>query len=620
MAVNTLKTFSNNIGSHIKGAGDHIYTEASHLGHNLKDTVTFHHRDFDQDDELIKNYKHDIKQAKSGLDHLISQNNQFFKKIIPHVMSLNMKIVYEFQNLIGPNSLQFKNIEKYYHEYDVYEAESEIPHIHPKERLFLIDSVNDELFQYMQSIGSLKFYLDNECADYISTVIPKFKSMKKRLNETLKLIKKRDRKREDQDRLDRKIAKLNQKQNPLSEKDQKELDKLQKQFNEVDKSYHAINEKTITILPHLMSFLDEFIEVITKLLICKQTSIYKRIRDTLQYFTRFYGLINETIPEYDSIISHWEQDATKTRLQIESFLTIVQNKNPELINEEIDDKDKSSTTHKLYLKIANKAIDKKHIVKPKNLSQGMFNDIEESDSIKSFQKYNNPHANESETYHPRKLIDPIEITSVTDKPIPPALPPRTSTMSLMPTKPIHEYQPIPLYSQSAANSMESLSLDDDDTSVMSDSSSVSSLSSHSMAHYNNEKINSSDRSLKKLYNLAKNEIKISPQPIKQFSNYPIVGETSQLNQIINTSYKIALLEHLFNKVGKLNKTPKLAKFDFQGIEIGDLSFNEGDKIDVLYDLQNIDYLYQQNNLNWVVGLIKDEESYRIGFVPSNYLA
>ncbi|KAI5952377.1 hypothetical protein KGF54_003244 [Candida jiufengensis] len=619
MAVNTLKSFSNNVGSHIKGVGDHIYTEASHLGHNIKDTVTFYHRDFDQDDELIKNYEHDIKQANSGLKYLITQNNQLFKKIIPHVMSINMKVIYEFQNLIGHNSLQFKNIEKYYHEYDVYEAESEIPHIHPKERQFLVDCVNDELFQYMQSIGALKFHLDNECADYIDTVIPKIKTMRKRLNETLKLIKKRDRKREDQDRLDRKIAKLNQKQIPLSEKDQKELDKLQHQFNDVDKAFHYLNDKTITILPHIMSFLDEFVETITKLLICKQTSIYKNIMETLRYFAVFYGLVTDKIPDYESITNQWEQDVTKTRLQIESFLTVIQNKNPELINEEIDDKDKSSNTHKFLLSITNKVNERKHVVKPNNPSQGMFNDTIESDTLESFKKYNNPNSNQSETYHPRKLIDPPEVISEQSKPQPPTLPPRMKTISFYASQPQSKPQPIPIYSQSSSNSMESLTLSDDDVSEISDSD-VSSLSTHSMAHYGNEQGNTADRHLKKIYNSAKNEIKLAPQPTQHFSDYPIF-ESTKTHQIITDSYKINLLEYLFSKLDKLNKTTQIAQYDFQGSEIGDLTFNQGDIIEVLYDLQQIDYVYQQNNLNWVVGLKRDANGeYRIGFVPSNYIA
>lgn len=68
------------------------------------------------------------------------------------------------------------------------------------------------------------------------------------------------------------------------------------------------------------------------------------------------------------------------------------------------------------------------------------------------------------------------------------------------------------------------------------------------------------------------------------------------------------------------KTVKVAIHDFSGIEPGDLSFKQGDKIEVLLDFQNIDTLYSSDGVNWVVGLSRvDENNYRIGFVPNTYI-
>lgn len=166
MVADALKSFSTNVGSHIKDAYKTTESEVTHFSHTFKDKVTFYHRDYDQDDELVKNYKHEIKQARLGLGHLISQMNQVYKRLIPHMMSLNIKVVRDFQSLIGPDSLQFKDIEKYYHEFDLFQAEQEVPHVHPKERQFSIQGVNEQLFQYMQSIFALKYELEGECIEF----------------------------------------------------------------------------------------------------------------------------------------------------------------------------------------------------------------------------------------------------------------------------------------------------------------------------------------------------------------------------------------------------------------------------------------------------------------------
>lgn len=115
-------------------------------------------------------------------------------------------------------------------------------------------------------------------------------------------------------------------------------------------------------------------------------------------------MIYEEVPTYEEILNQWELDITSTRLQIESFITILQNSKADLLNVEIDDEDKSLKTYKFYHKLSNKIFDKTHTVKPKDLAAGMFNDTTEADPIVAFEKYNNPQANQAESYHPRKIL------------------------------------------------------------------------------------------------------------------------------------------------------------------------------------------------------------------------
>ncbi|WLF79570.1 hypothetical protein PVL30_003325 [Lodderomyces elongisporus] len=660
MVVDTIKSFSNNVGTHIKDAYKTTGTELHHFSRTVKDTITFHHRDYDKDDELISDYKHDLKQARKGLKHLISQNNQLYKRLLPGVLAMNLKVAKDFINLIGPNSLHFKNIERYYHDFDVYQATQIIPHVHPKEREFLIESVNEELYQYTRSIEGLKVHLDEENEYFAHSLNPKIKNMRKRLNETLKLIKHRDRARQDQDILNRKIAKMNQKQPPLSEKDQKHIEEYLKEFEVIDTKYNALNDKAVAILPHIMSFLQEFLENIIKLLICHQTTVYEKTMETLKYFNIFYGYMNEeTIPDYETITTQWEQDITRTRLQLESFLQVVQGKHTD-INEDIDDKDKASKTHKFWVSMTNRLQEKKHVVKPKNQTSGMFNDTVAIDPLDAFVKYENPQANQTETYHPRKVIA-IEDVVVLKKEVtpPPPLPPRR--MSALPiliqTQTHYQSQSqsqnqnqdqaynqssLPVYPSALNESMESLNLDDDydddgASSIISDSSDVSSISSASFSRVttrtSSDKQSSTERHLSKIYNTAKNEIKVAPLALSPSLSaeknvlswdFPVTVQNSSERPPMTRAYELSLWQKFFDKLDKSASTERVAKYDFDGRHVGDLSFKQGDTIEIIFDFQRVDSLYSQDNHNWLIGIIRGDDSAntlscRIGLVPSNYL-
>ena len=80
---------------------------------------------------------------------------------------------------------------------------------------------------------------------------------------------------------------MNQKAIPLDEKDNDKLEKLETTYQTVDAAFNSLNKKCIELLPNIVSFLDEFVENITKMILCQQLETFKKLTDTFQYFTEF---------------------------------------------------------------------------------------------------------------------------------------------------------------------------------------------------------------------------------------------------------------------------------------------------------------------------------------------
>ncbi|EER34828.1 conserved hypothetical protein [Candida tropicalis MYA-3404] len=617
---NNITQFGSSIGTHIKDGYKYTGNELTHLSYNIKDTVTFHKRDYDKDDELLQVYKHDIKQAISGLKYIVSQTHHLAKSFLPHVLSTNIKIVKNFISLIGPNSLYFKDINKYFEAFDEWQATQEIPHIHPKEMQFLNDTINEELYNYLITVENLKIELESEWEVHDESTKLRIGEMVKYLKKSLKLLSKRERHRTDQDHLHRKIEKINQKTTPLDEKEQRKLDKLQEESEQEDDKFDKLNKKCLDLLPNVVALLDEFVESVTILFLHQQIDLYQTLSKSFDHFAVFYGMLKTEDISYQQIIDQWEANSTTTRLQIESFITIIHNKNPELLDQEIDDEDKSSKYYKFWRNMNNKVIEKRHPIKPKNAQSGIFNDTLEIDPIVAFKEYNDPTANVSETYHPHKMVSREIPNPVVHPGTPPSLPPRSNISQIPVMKPA---PPIatPMYSIDTDSSLDSLSLDDyeveDESSDSSAATSITESAISSFTSYSNHE--TSDAKLRKLYNGCKNDIKVTPITSKDlglgFAQVPV-------NQPMSLSYKLDMMQSFFNKLDIHNgeKIIKIANHDFSGLEPGDLSFKQGDKIEVLLDFQNIDTLYNSDGANWVVGLSRvDENNYRVGFVPNNYI-
>lgn len=601
---------------------DKIKTNLSVFGSSVKDTLN-HHKEFNNDDELISHYKHDIKKTVSALKFVSQQTTKLGSTHWRRLFKANIKVGELFIQLIGKNSLQFDGIEEYYNDFDKWQANQEIPMIHPKERQLLIKSVNHEMTHYMMSMEKLMDRVLSEWEYHAKSVSIRIKEMVGYLNELLKLIKKRNSKKSNYDNVHKKIEKIMKKTTPLDEKEQTLLNKLDLELKEASLIFNKLDEKLKSILPHALSFLDEFVENITKLILCKQLEIYTEIDRVFKHYATFHGFLDmdsKGIQSYETIINQWESFTTPARLRIESFVSFIQ-----LIDTEIDDANKTSRGHKMWNKVTSKVNNRSHKLKSTDHVNGIFNDYLTMDPLDSFNKFQDPRMNRDESYHPSKMInidDVIVPNSVgRTTPAPPPLPPRSNSTTIkdhLIAQPQSKKQLERIPSNDSMESIHSSSVESNDD----DFSSVSSVASDKLiANSSPEEVN---KDLKKIYNSSKNTIKNCPIPIEagKFDNEHIDPIIS--NNVCSTTYKLEQLNKFFEKI--LNYTDSIqierkvliAKYDFGGVEPGDLSFKKGDQVEILFDFQAVDSLYDQSNDNWLVGMIGSNENTRTGFVPNNY--
>lgn len=69
---------------------DKIKNNLGVFGSSVKDTLT-HHKQFNNDDELISHYKHDIKKAISALKFVDKQTRKIGSSHWPHLLKSNIK-------------------------------------------------------------------------------------------------------------------------------------------------------------------------------------------------------------------------------------------------------------------------------------------------------------------------------------------------------------------------------------------------------------------------------------------------------------------------------------------------------------------------------------------------
>lgn len=580
------------------------------FGSAVQDKIRHHHLQFSNEDEIILHYRNDIKQAISGLKFVVSQMHRLSKSHWNKLFKANLNICKQFIDLIGDNSLHFEDIEKYYHQFDQWQAEETVPMVHPKERQFLIESVNHQLRNYMLTIQQLRDRVVGEWQFHAESMKIRVGEMIGYLKLILLLIKKRNKKKSKYDKIHNKVDKLMKKTTELEPKERKQLDALDHDLLEAGRVFSRIDEKLKAVLPHCLTLLEEFVENITKITLCKQLDLYQDIDASLRYFGGFQGLLDTSekaphVPQLDKIEDLWNEAVTPTRLQIESFISIIHNKRPELLDTEIDDKDKTLKLSSAWTKVTNKVVDKNHVVKAKDEKNGIFTDYLEADALQSFEKFNNPKYNISETYHPHKIIKLGDITPPEPTAAAPPLPPRTNTARRAVPQ-FHSGPPVPRRRNSQWFAPAEYDSDSDSASVSSASSISSASSVSSVPTESTMRDEDYNKNVSKLYNSAKNEI----------TEAPLTAELPELGHHrapANTTERLLLLSAYFAKlVDASDGTTKTAKFDFSGVEPGDLSFRQGEVVSIAYDLGS------KGTPKWLVGYVKGKEDVRVGFVPSNY--
>lgn len=611
---------------------------------SLKDSVKAQfHKPFSSDEELITHYQHDLKAAIKALRYVQAHNTRMIK-YWHHHFKVNEAIVSRLILLLGQDSLQFKGIEEYYDHFDQVQAELVIPKVHPKEKQFIVELVFHELFNYKSTVELLHQKVLDDCELHASRVSLRVDEMLGHLRGCLKLIKKRSSYLAQRAKLTGQIEKLDRKPGLLDEKDLKKLDSLRPQLVEVSSKFTKLDEKVKALLPHVFLFLDEFVEDLSKMLLCQQHEVFHNINEAIKHFCEFHGF---GVASYEELMDQWELALTPTRLQLESFISLL---DTDLVHEEIDDETKPTTSEKVWKKVLDK-VGHSHTVKLKDHANGVFSGYLAADPMAAFVKYHNPNANRLETYSlptqnlpdhtvlteqhsspvapplPAKFPALIESPSSNEAPplparsaapplpsclVAPPLPPKPPLTPKAPPLPprspvVHKSLPPPpaLARSDSLDSFESIHLD------LSLSLMVESLELDKSADY-------VDTTLQKVYNSAKNTIVEVPVTTKD----PVLGSISPqlvntLNQTSSYTVNLAAFQVFFRKleaVSSLQRPKVLAKYDFAGAEPGDIAFKKGDTLEMLFDFDKVPSL-QTSTANWVVA----KRGTRIGFAPGNYL-
>ncbi|EGV66432.1 hypothetical protein CANTEDRAFT_100500 [Yamadazyma tenuis ATCC 10573] len=601
-------------------APDKIKNNLTHFGNSISTSIgsnvsnvknTFKKKTYDSDDELISQYQHDIKRSIKAMKYILSQIHRMANAGIPKLFKSHMKGVELFSKLIGAGSLHFEGIQEFYHEFDKLQAESETPMVHPKEMDFEVPAINEQIYNYMVSVDRLTsktlddwdlFYQENKLR-----VI----EMNDYLKGTLKLISKRNKKQYEYENTHKKLEKLMKKTSQLDDKEQKQMVTLEKKLNQVKYTFEKLDDKTKTILPHVLLLLEEFIDSISKIIFFKQYDTLKSIYDTIKYFTTYYGYFDgKDDNDYNTITDAWENAMTPVRLQLETFITIIQEKNPELINQEIDDEDKTSKATKMWNKVTNKMTEKTFNLKV-DKGNGIFNGHLIADQLNAFLEYHNPNSFRSETYFPSKIpkIPDLPIIVEENNPLPPPLPPRQNTarqqifsatprlgvLTSLPSTPSIASPKSPL---SVAGGFEA-------------KSSMQSISTSQLV----EDTKKGNPKLVKVYNASKNSIGIAPITAPLNANIIPPGDNFKTSSI---THKLDEFTEFFDKVLVLEPSSERRKFeakhDFEGVEPGDMSFRKGDHIEIIFEFH--DFMEGDNQGIWLVGM--NEQEHRVGLVPSNY--
>lgn len=649
--------------------GTNIHYASSSLGSSVKHKVTGH-KDTSLDDELIEAFAHDVKQIVKAMKFLDKQAHRMASKYWPYFFKHTINTAGTLQQLLGEDSLTFDDIQLFYNEFDRLQLTSESVLVHPKERQLLIPSIQFELSNYMGTMEQLQARVLYLALANAKQVKMRTEALTTHLKHVLKVIKARSKQKAKCDKLEWKTNRLAKRKTPLSDAEQKELTLLERKLSPEKALFENVNERLRKVIPECLLLVEEFVEELTKWIICNQNKVYEEIEMTLRYYAVFHGYVNgigegseakeslrargsseskenvgskESISSrdlshlksdksYQQIIDEWETSNTPARLNVESFIKTIYDKDPELLDKEVEDTDKTLKISKAWTLMTLKVTEKLHKVKANDSHNGVFTDHTMADPLRSFTKYDDRSINVSETYHPYKILDYDEVHPVLPQArTPPELPPRNDSrpIPLPVNSPASQVTPILGLGHSAASwassKSESVLSISSASDTESESDTTTDVSSILLAD-----VVTPDRAEKqiiKLYNSAKNEITETPLDTSLWVDLDSYyrqrnvfdGKNTisyKLHELNNFFYKA--LEHASNVSDTQEKKVLVAKKSFEGVNPGDLSFAAGDKVEVVFDLQSVSLTYNNDGRNWFVGATGTTPHRRVGFAPNTY--
>lgn len=626
-----------NLKRGLANVGSNIHYASSNLGSSVKNKITGH-SDLTSDDELINSFEHDLKQVVKAMKFLEKQLVQMATKFWPYFFKSGMNLAKLLLQLVGEDSLKFKDMDKLYDEFDRLQLTLETVSVHPKERQFTIASNDEELLNYLAALDQLQGRVVFLADLHSKQLKGKTRSLTTHLKHTLKVVKARNKYKEKCAKLEWKSNRLAKKKSPLTGTEQKDLTALQTQLAATAGVFENANERLKKIAPELLALVEEFVDDLAKWIICNQTQITKEIGEAMRYYAVFYGYCGTTTSQktedllstYDEIIDVWEVQGTNVRLQVESFIKTIYEKNPDILNKEVDDKDSRLKVAKAWTSVTLKVKEKLHTVKPEDVQNGIFSDHMISDPLRSYLKYHDDNMNVLDTYHPHKVLDYTEVHP--DLPLvlsPPPLPPRDDNHQIaLPVASPSMSTPLNRRSSFSSDTLESIHSDLELSLASADSDLESDLetSLSSLLFTETSTFDKAERQIVKVYNLAKNEIKLAPEDFTNWRNLDRYNRTDAFDNKNTVSYKLQELTGFFQKA--LDHTEKtkatqgkqvlVAKRDFAGAEPGDLSFSKGDKIEVVFDLQSVSLSYNEDGRNWFVGTTGQGTQKRVGFAPNTH--
>lgn len=620
-----LSSFGHSVKDKSTSFGHTVKDKSSSLGVSVKDHA-YRRKNYNVDDDLLDHLYHNLKQSQKALKYISAQTDRFSKRYWPFVFRSMTRATKGFLDLTGENSLEFEDIAEYYDAFDKVLEFLELFAMHPKERQPTIPSVNFALTNFLFTIDQLREKVALDSEQLAKLVHLKNDEMRQQLKYSMKLLKLRTKRKIKYLDLQRKTEKLMKKNVPLDEKDQKELNSLEPKLQEAKNQYENINSRLKLTLPETVALLEEYVDTITKVIISSHEETYKQIESEIREFSVFHGFaIHEKLEgseQYQALIDAWETAVTPTRLRIESFVTSIHDRNPEKLDEDIEDKDNTSKMYKAWLLAAHKVTDRLHKLKPKDHVNGIFNEDITADPLQSFLKYESQELNQSEDYHPSKTLKDTDVhVPERDVKAPPPLPPRDD---------LHPIALSPHIGVMASPNPGSWG-DVTDSNDQPDSDSELSLSSDKSD--DEESVLSSDmlaanvtpdqsvQKLKSIYNESKNDIKVAPITTSKWFQFST--RKNVFDKTNTVSYKLLELSKFFDTAlsypDGLNEVEEwVATRDFDGKEPGDLSFKEGDVLQVIVDLQKCTISHREKGDNWFVGATKSDGPRRVGFAPISY--